>query len=167
MLALLVPTRQELLHALWFPALMAPFLLVFVRYRMLTWDVSFANRRDRVDYSPEAWRLSGYITTLFVFVAYPVTIAEYDAWLWSAHARLTIATIVFWISAAGWLVVRHFQLQSIADEKLLKDLKAISSRSPASPLTASPAWLQAWGWANAILFAMLLAGFMRLVRSLQ
>jgi len=48
------PTRHELLHTLWFPALMAVFLFVYVRYRMLTWDVSSANRKDGVDYAPEA-----------------------------------------------------------------------------------------------------------------
>lgn len=33
---LLTPTRQDLLHALWLPAVMGPFLWVYVRYRMLT-----------------------------------------------------------------------------------------------------------------------------------
>jgi hypothetical protein len=161
------PTRHELLRALWFPAVMGPFLWVYVRYRMLTWDVSAANRRDGVDYSPEAWRLSGYVSVLFVFLAYPVMIAEYDAWLWKVHPYLTCALIAFWLSLSGWVCVRHFQLQRGADEKLYKDLEAISHGSPPVPPIVTPRWLWAWGWGNGAAFVALLAGILNLLSSLR
>ena len=153
---LLPPTRQELLHALWFPALMAPFLWVYVRYRMLTWDVSAANQRGGVDYSPEAWRLSGYVAVLFVFLAYPVMLSEYDEWLWKSHSQLTLALMGFWISLCGWVCVRHFQLQRRADEKLRQDLETISHGSaPVAPVF-TPRWLRVWGWGNVAVLAALL-----------
>ena len=164
---LLAPTRQQLLHALWFPAIMAPFLLVYVRYRMLTWDVSAANRRDGVDYSPEAWRLSGYVSVLFVLVAYPVTLAEYDSWFWNVHPQLTVAFIAFWISLCGWVVVRHFQLQGLSNEKLRQDLQSISLRSAPVPPVVTPRWLRAWGLGNAAVFAVLLAEIVNLLFSLR
>jgi hypothetical protein len=161
------PTRQELLHALWLPAVMAPFLFVYVRYRMLTWDVSAANRRDGVDYSPEAWRLSGYVSVLFVLVAYPVMLAEYVEWFWKVHPQLALAFIAFWISLCGWVGVRHSQLQSLSNEKLLKDLEAISHGLPQIPPIAPSRWLQVWGLGNGVAFAVLLFGVMNLLSSLR
>jgi hypothetical protein len=161
------PTRRELLHALWFPALMAPFLFAYVRYRMLTWDLASANRRDGVDYSPEAWRLSGFVSVLFVFLAYPVMLAQYDEWLWEAHPHLTCALIAFWISMCGWVSVRHFQLQRRADEKLQRDLESLSRRSPLVPPAPAPLWLRLWGWGNGVASVLLLLGIARFLRTLR
>jgi len=167
MAIMLAPTRHELLHALWFPALMAPFLLVYVRYRMLTWDVSSANRRDGVDYSPEAWRLSGYVSALFLFIAYPLMLAKFDEWLWSAHPYLTSSFIAFWMSLCGWICVLYFQLRNRADEKLRRDLEAISHGLPSGTPGVTPQWLQVWGWGNGALLAALLVEISMILSSLQ
>ena len=164
---LLTPTRRELLHALWFPVLLAPILSVYVRYRMLTWDVSAANRRDGVDYSSEAWRLSGFVAVLFVFLAYPVMLSEYDEWLWKSHPRLTLALIGFWISLCGWVCVRHFQLQRRADEKLRQDLEMISHASAPVALVLTPRWLRVWGWGNLAVLAVLLIEIGAVLSSLR
>ncbi len=161
------PTRHELLHALWFPALMLPFLFVYVRYRMLTWDVASANRRDGVDYSPGAWRLSAFVSVLFVFLAYPVMLAEYDEWLWKVHPYLTCALIAFWISMLGWVGLRHFQLQRRADEKLHSDLESISRGSSSLPEAPAPHWLRLWGWGNGVACVLLLVGIARLLATLR
>ncbi len=164
---MLAPTRHELLHALWFPVLMAPFLLVYVRFRMLTWDVGAANRRDGVDYSPEAWRLSGYVSLLFILIAYPVMLSDYDEWFWNVHPYLTLSLIAFWSSLCGWVGVRHFQLQGLADEKLQHDLEAISQGLPPIPLVVTPKWLRVWSWANGVALAALLVEIATMLSSLQ
>jgi hypothetical protein len=163
---LLTPTRHDLFHALWFPALMGPFLWIYVRYRMLTWDVSAASRRDGVDYSPEAWRLSGYVAALFVLFAYPLMLSDYSEWLWKIHPQLTLAFIGFWISLCGWVCVRHFQLQWQADEKLRQDLETISREAvPVTPVF-TPRWLRVWGWGNLVLLAALLVKIRTVLSSL-
>jgi hypothetical protein len=159
---LLAPTRQELLAALRFPAIMAPFLLVFIRYRFL-WSYVASGSTD----GAEAWRLSGYLTALFVFVAYPISLSKYDDWFWTTHSELVLLFILFWLSLAGWTLVRHFLLQGLADEKLQKDLESISSGLPPRPAIVSPAWLRTWGWANCIGFVFLVALVGRVVGSLQ
>src|ERR1700688_2056784 len=145
MALLLAPTRLELLAALRFPAIMAPLLVVFIRYRFLWSYVASGNIE-----AAEAWRLSGYLTTVFVFVAYPVTLSKYDAWLLTTHSDLVVFFVLFWFSLAGWTLVRHFLLQRLADEKLQKDLESISSGLPQSPAVVSPTWVRTWGWANCV-----------------
>jgi len=164
---LIVPTHHELLVALRFPVLMAPILFFSIRFRMLTWDVSAANRRDGVDYSPEAWRLSGYVTLLFVLLAYPFALSDYREWLWEVHPQLSVACILFWLSFCGWVFVRHLQLRDQEDEKLLKDLESISRGGPATPAVVSPPWLKTWGWGNGIGLILLSVGIARLVGSLR
>ena len=167
MAVLLTPTRHDLLQALWFPLLMGPILWIYVRYRMLTWDVSVANRRDGVDYSPEAWRLSGYVAALFMFLAYPVMLSKYDEWFWSFHPQLTLTFVTCWSSSCGWVCLRHFQLQRQADEKLRQDLETISHGSAPTAAVVSPRWLQIWGWGNLVVLAALLIKIALLLSSLR
>jgi hypothetical protein len=75
MAASMPPTRHDLLIALRFPVLAGPFLLVTLRYRFFGPHVWSARFRDGVDFNREAWRLSAYLTVLFVFVAYPVVLS--------------------------------------------------------------------------------------------
>jgi hypothetical protein len=164
---LLTPTRHELLQALWSPALMTLFLLVYIRYRMLTWDVSSANRRDGVDYSPEAWRLSTYVSTLFLFLAYPVMLSKYDEWLWGVHRYLTLGFLAFWLSLCGWVCARYFDHQNRVNEKLMKDLESISRGSAPIPPTVPPQWLQVWGWANGTVLSALLVEIATVLWSLR
>jgi hypothetical protein len=164
---LLAPTRHELLSALRFPLIAAPVLLVFIRCRMLIWDVSRANRRDGVDYSPEAWRLSVYVTVLFVLVAYPLTLSEYDEWFWEAHPQLTTAFIALWISSCGWICARHFELQRREDERLREELEAISHGSPPPSPAGAPWWIRLWGWGNGAALAFLSVGIAEVVRTLR
>ena len=88
MAASMPPTRHDLLIALRFPVLAGPFLLVTLRYRFFGPHVWSARFRDGVDFNREAWRLSAYLTVLFVLVAYPVVLSKHDDWLWSVHAQL-------------------------------------------------------------------------------
>jgi len=158
MAASMPPTRHDLLIALRFPVLAGPFLLVTLRYRFFGPHVWSARFRDGVDFNREAWRLSAYLTVLFVFVAYPVVLSKHDDWLWSVHAQLSTAFVVFWLSSAGWLAVRQIQLRNLADQKLFKDLAAISQGRPETPPFTTPVWLRAWAVANAIALGCRIAG---------
>jgi len=159
---LLAPARQELLAALRFPLMMAPFLVLFIRYRFL-WPYVASESMEAV----EAWRLSGYLSAVFVLMAYPITLSKYDDWFWLEHSELVLFFIFFWLSLVGWTLVRHFLLQRLADEKLQKDLESISLGSPQPPAVVSPSWLRTWGWANCIGLVFLVGAVGRIVGSLQ
>jgi hypothetical protein len=166
-MAVLVLTRHEFLTALRFPVLIAPFLLATVRYRFFGAQVISARLRDGVDYAPDAWRLSGYVTVLFVLIAYPAALYDHGDWLWSMHPRLSGAGITFWLSLCSWVGIGYFQHRAQEDEKLKKDLESISREVPSSPPAASLGWLRVWGWANAIGFGFLLVGIADLLKSLR
>jgi len=142
--------------------IMAPFLLFFIRYRFL-WSYVASRSTD----GAEAWRLSGYLTAIFVFVAYPITLSKYDDWFWETHSDLVVLFILFWFSLAGWTLIRHFLLQRLADEKLQNDLECISLGSPPPTPVVSPRWLRAWGWANCIGLALVVVGAGGVVASLH
>jgi hypothetical protein len=162
MVLLLPPTRPELMASLRFPAIMAPFLLLFIRYRFL-WSYVAAGSTKAGD----AWRLSGCLTAIFVFVAYPITLSKYDAWLWTMHPWLVALFVLFWFSLAGWTLFRHFVMQNMANEKLQKDLAWISRGSPLSADPVSPIWLRTWGWANCFGLILLVVGAGMVVDSLK
>lgn len=156
-----------MLAALRYPFIVAPLLLVFLRYRILGSHVLSARLPDGVDFDAEAWRLSGYLTALIVFVAYPAVLSDYDDWLWSAHTSMTVGFLAFWLSSAAWVVARHFQLKNLTDEKLFKDLAAISEGVPVTRGIRTPGWLRAWGVVNAVAFAGLIVASLLLVRTLR
>lgn len=122
--------------------------------------------RDGVDYGPEAWRLSTYITFLIVMAAFPLSLARYSTWLWTEHGYLTLCAMLAWISLGGWVVVRHFSAEKQASDQLGRELNSISRGLPPPAVAGRPQWLVAWGWLNAVAIALVMITMMRIAASL-
>jgi hypothetical protein len=122
--------------------------------------------RDRVDYGPEAWRLSVYATFLIVMAAYPLSLARYGSWLWAEHRSLTICALVGWFSLCAWIVIRHFSAEERAGDQLRRELESISRGVPPPTAAGCPRWLAAWGWLNVAALALITVAMMRVVVSL-
>jgi hypothetical protein len=165
--AILAPSRHELIVALRFPLLLALTSPFFLRYRIFSREKISAIIRDRVDYGPEAWRLSVYITFLIVMAAYPLSLARYGSWLWAEHRGLTICALVGWFSVGAWIVIRHFSAEEQAGDQLRRELDSISRGVRPEPAAGCPKWLAAWGWLNAVALGLILVAIMRVLWELS
>lgn len=145
---------------------MAPITLLFLRYRIVFWQKVSMNIRDHVDYGSELWRLSGYITVLFVMAAYPLSLQRYFGWFWAEHSALALSLLLLWISLGLWILIRHQLFEKQADEQLRGELDSISTGVKPSPRVL-PQWLRTWGWANLVAFVLVLVVVLRLLLSLS
>jgi hypothetical protein len=164
---ILTPSRHELVVALRFPLLLALTLPFLLRYRIFSSEKISASIRDRVDYGPEAWRLSVYIAFLIVMAAYPLSLARYGSWLLAEHRSLTTCALVGWFSLGAWIVIRHFSAEERAGDQLRRELESISRGVRPTPAADRPKWLAAWGWLNVAALALITVAMMRVVVSLR
>jgi hypothetical protein len=160
------PSRHELIAAFEFPLLMAPVLLLSLRYRIFFWQRVSMNLRDQVDYSPELWRLSAYVTALFVAAAYPLSLARYRGWFWTEHRALLVSALFLWTSLCTWVLVRHFSVEKHADDQLHRELESISNGTGPISAGGSPRWLRIWGWSNCVILLLFLVAMLRVLLSL-
>jgi len=161
------PSRLELVNALRFPLVATPLFLLYLRYRFFAWQKYSINNKDHVDYAPEIWRLSAYITALFAAAACPLSLAKYGDWLWAEYQGLTIFTLFFWGSLCAWVLILHFALGKRADDRLRNELESISRGGTPKPTAGIPPWVEAWGWLNAAAFLLVLLLFGRVIMSLE